>query len=230
MSQGFRGFPKDALAFLIELKANNEREWFEDNRQRYEDSIRTPALEYITAMQAPLAKVSKHFEAVPKKVGGSLMRIHRDVRFSADKSPYKTNIGIHFRHSAGRDVHAPGFYVHLDPEEAFFGVGIWHPQPEALEQIRKAVSQRPDDWRKARDAKAFATRFQLAGDSAKRPPRGFDKTHPEIKDIQRKDFIALQNAKAKLFQSPDLVDETTRAFKDASPFMKFLCESLKLPY
>ncbi len=122
----FSGFPIGLLHFLDELSRNNKREWFQANRSRYEQDVLQPALAFIETMAKPLEKISPHFCAVPKRMGGSLMRPYRDVRFSKDKRPYKTNVGIQFRHEAGRDVHAPGFYFPIEPDEAFLGVGIWH--------------------------------------------------------------------------------------------------------
>ena len=111
----FAGFPKDTLRFLADLSKNNDRDWFADNKDRYESAFVEPSLEFIAAMEKPLKKISPFLVAAPKKQSGSLMRIYRDVRFSKNKNPYKTNIGIQFRHEAGKDVHAPGLYVHLAP-------------------------------------------------------------------------------------------------------------------
>jgi uncharacterized protein (TIGR02453 family) len=108
----FEGFPKIAIPFLKKIKKNNNREWFNKNKQLYEDSIRSPSLQFIEAMREPLRmELSPHFVAVVKKIGGSLMRVYRDTRFAKDKTPYKTNVGIQFRHELGKDVHAPGLYL-----------------------------------------------------------------------------------------------------------------------
>ncbi len=226
----FNGFPKETLKFLRDLAKHNDRDWFDANRERYEDYFLAPALAYITAMQQPLAKVSPLYQAVPKKVGGSLMRIFRDVRFAKDKSPYKTNIGIHFRHEAFCDAYAPGFYVHVQPKECFIGAGIWHPQGDALRAIREAIDARSTDWKKARDAKAFRSRYELAGDSLQRPPRGFDADHPFIDDIKRKDFIGVIPLQDNALTSPDFVKESIAAFKAATPMSRFLCEAVGVPF
>ena len=134
-----RYFSPDIFAFLRDLEVNNSREWFRDNSDRYERDLREPALRFISAFAAPLAKISPCFRADPRKSGGSLFRIHRDVRFSADKSPYKTYTGIQFRHQRGKDAHAPGFYLHLQPRHVFAAVGSWHPDTEALAAIRSAI-------------------------------------------------------------------------------------------
>ncbi len=126
----FEGFPKTCVPYLKKLAKNNNRPWFNDNKQRYEDAVRTPALAFIEAMGPPLKKqLSPHFLAQPKKVGGSLMRVYRDTRFANDKTPFKTNVGIQFRHELGKDVHAPGFYLHIEPGNCFLGAGICAPKP-----------------------------------------------------------------------------------------------------
>ena len=226
----FAGFPPETLKFLADLKEHNDRDWFDANRSRYENEFLAPSLAYIQAMREPLQKVSPLFQAVPKKVGGSLMRIFRDVRFSKDKSPYKTNIGIQFRHEAGCDVHAPGFYVHIEPEECFFGVGIWRPAGEPLSAIRQAIAAQPSVWKKSKSGKAFRDRFKLAGDSLKRPPRGFDADHPLIEDLKRKDFIAVQNLDADAVTHPDFVKESAAAFKAARPMSSFLCNAIGIGF
>jgi len=119
------------------------------------------------------------------------MRVFRDTRFSRDKTPYKTNIGIQFRHQLGKDVHAPGFYVHIASDECFFAVGCWRPASDALNGIRKLISEKPENWIAARDDKKFLAHWSLSGDSLTRPPRGYDVNHPLIVDLKRKDFIAL---------------------------------------
>lgn len=227
--QTFEGFPVETLKFLRQLKRNNDREWFNENKSRYESSIREPALAFITAMQKPMEGLSACVSVVPKRVGGSLMRIYRDTRFSSDKTPYKTNIGIHFRHIADKDVHAPGFYVHIEPKEIFLGAGIWHPDSAALQAIRQRIDEDPGGWKRARDSKSFSGLYKLSGDSLKRPPRGYSSDHPLIEDIRRKDFIGVHALDAKSIEASEFVRNTTAAFKSAMPFMKFLCAALNLP-
>src|SRR5438270_1873354 len=132
MQADFHGFPKDFFAFFRELKANNERAWFEANKLRFRESVQVPMSEFIAAMAPHLAKVSKQFVADPRPNGGSMFRIYRDVRFARDKRPYKEHAACQFRHRFGRDVHAPGFYVHIAPDEVFFGGGLWMPGADSL--------------------------------------------------------------------------------------------------
>ncbi len=229
-SSEFKGFAKKSLLFLDELMCNNHRDWWAENKDRYETEVREPALEFIRAMRPRLARVSKHFVADDRKVGGSLMRVYRDTRFSADKTPYKTNIGIQFRHEAGKDVHAPGFYVHISPEECFIGVGLWHPESSALRQIRDAIVEKPSAWKRARDNKDFTSLFTLGGDSLKRPPRGYDPEHRFIDDLKRKDYIAMADLSHAQVISKKFLDQVGRHFSASRPFMKFLTGALGLPF
>jgi len=136
-------FSKKTFEFLAQLEKNNNRDWFNDHKSQYEEYVREPALDFIRQMQAPIAELSSHFVASDKKVGGSLMRIHKDARFSKDKTPYKINVGIQFRHFMGKDVHAPGFYFHLANDECFIGAGIWRPESKALNAIRTCIDENP---------------------------------------------------------------------------------------
>ncbi|MFA6921559.1 MAG: DUF2461 domain-containing protein [Gallionella sp.] len=223
-------FSKATFDFLGELADNNNRAWFEENKPRYEALVREPALDFIEAMEPALKSFAPGFRAEARKVGGSLMRVFRDTRFSRDKTPYKTNIGIQFRHSLGKDVHAPGFYVHIATDECFFAAGCWHPEPGALGKIRDLVAQRPEKWLVARDDKKFAAQWALAGDSLIRPPRGYAADHPAIADIKRKDYIALAPLSIKEFTGKGLVALTEKRFTETVPFMQFLCEALEVPY
>src|SRR5918992_310398 len=157
-------FGEDTFAFLRELKRNNDRDWFNANKDRYEGSVKEPFLQFINDVGPALRKVSRNLVADPRPVGGSMFRIYRDVRFSKDKSPYKTHAGIHFRHAFGKDAHAPGFYLHLEPGGSFAGVGIWRGGPATLGKIRDAIVDDPDAWISATREPPFADAYTLGGD------------------------------------------------------------------
>jgi len=231
MTNGFEGFPKDFFAFFRELKAHNERPWFEANKERFRNSVQAPMSGFIAAMAPRLSKVSKRFTADPRPNGGSMFRIYRDVRFSKDKRPYKEHAACHFRHSLGKDVHAPGFYMHFAPGEVFFGGGLWMPPPESLTKIRDAIAAKPAAWKKVVEERNFRAEFGgVRGEALTRPPRGYDPEHPYIDDIKRKSFYAMHEADQKLAASPALVDGVAESFTALSPLMKFLCASLDVPY
>lgn len=225
----FTGFPQNAQKFLIELGRNNNRQWFAENKPRYEELILEPALEFVAAMEKPLKRISPFFTAIPKRSGGSIMRVYRDTRFSKDKTPYKAYVGIHFRHESGKNAHAPGFYFHIDTNEVFLGGGIWQPEPQILEQIRFLIDDQPDRWTKIVRNQRLNSVFEFSGNSLQRPPKGYDASHPLIEDLKRKDHFVLAHLTKANLTSPKLVDLVVERFKLALPFMRFLCDSIKLP-
>lgn len=224
------GFGEETLTFLSELAANNEREWFKANKHRYEEQVLDPALRFIQSMQAPLADIAPHFTAVPTRVGGSLMRVYRDTRFSKNKTPYKTNIGIQFRHEQAKDVHSPGYYMHIDNEQVFLGAGMWRPDSDSLRSIRERIVAKPAEWRRAVGDTRFRRHFSLGGESLTRPPRGFDKDHEYIDDLRRKSFIAVKDLKVEDCLSTGFRRKVETAFDAATPFMRFLCKSVGVPF
>lgn len=226
MSTRYRGFTRDCLRFLQELAANNNRDWFQEHKERYEQDVLDNALLFIQNMQQPLAEIAPSFVALPTRVGGSLMRVYRDTRFAKDKTPYKTNIGIQFRHEQARDVHAPGYYVHIDPDQVFVGVGMWRPEADALRRIRERIAARPAEWRRAVDGKDFRRYFLLGGESLSRPPRGFDKDQQCIEDIKRKSFIAMREFEVDDCLKPRFQKSVETSFRKAEPFMRFLCTAV----
>ncbi len=225
-----RYFTKQTFTFLSALSENNEREWFEAHQQEYEDCVRSPALDFISDMSDEMSAISRHFLAQPKKVGGSLMRIYRDTRFSKDKTPYKTNIGIQFRHEVGKDIHAPGYYLHIEPGGCFIGIGLWHPDADALFKIRETIAQNGDAWLAARDDAIFRKHFTLEGDSLANAPRGFAKDHPLVEDLKRKDFICLAPLSETTVTSKNLRPQVVERFRQAAPYMRFLCKALELRF
>ena len=223
-------FTQATFSFLEALSANNERPWFEAHKQEYEDFVRTPALDFIGRMSDEMPAISRHFLAQPKKVGGSLMRVYRDTRFSRDKTPYKTNIGIQFRHELGKDVHAPGYYLHIAPEQCFLAVGLWRPDADALFRIRQAIVQNDEAWLAARDDAGFRNRFTLEGDALANAPRGFARDHPWVEDLKRKDFIAMMPLARKVITSRALHSHVVESFRQAAPYMRFLCGALEIRF
>ena len=225
-----RYFTKQTFAFLSALAANNNREWFEAHKQEYEDFVRTPALDFISHMAEEMPAISRHFRALPKKVGGSLMRVQRDTRFSRDKTPYKTNVGIQFRHEVGKDIHAPGYYVHIEPGECFVGVGLWHPESDVLFKVREAIVKNGEDWVAARDDRIFRKHFELVGDTLANAPRGFARDHPLVEDLKFKDFIALAQMSDAEMSSKNFRAQVAERFRQAAPYMRFLCKAMELRF
>jgi uncharacterized protein (TIGR02453 family) len=216
--------------FFRELKTNNNRDWFEANKKRYETQVRQPLLQFITDFGLRLAEISPHFVADARRVGGSLFRINRDVRFSKDKSPYKTHAGIQFRHEVGKDAHAPGFYLHLEPDSVFVGVGLWQPEAPALAKIRQAIADYPERWQQVITDEAFRKVYSLGGESLKTPPKGFDPNHPFIEDLKRKDFIASVGLSETDACAPDFIDRYADLCRRSASLMGFLTTTLGLSW
>ncbi len=223
-------FSEQTFEFLRQLAQHNNREWFQAHKSDYECHVREPARAFIRAMQPELARIAPHFIADDRKQGGSLIRIYRDIRFAGNKQPYKTHIGIHFRHEQGRNIHAPGFYLHIEPQKVFAGAGIWHPDSPTLQRIRHAIDTHPQQWRRVIADADFARLFHFSGDSLQRAPRGYPADHPLIRDLKRKDFIALTPLAPELMSDRELPAFIGSCFATATPLVAWLCRAIGLPW
>ena len=184
-------FTPALFEFLGELAMNNRREWFQANKVRYQRDVQDPMVQFVADFDDRLTGISRHMVADPRRSGGSVFRIYRDVRFSKDKSPYKTNAGVHFRHRVGREVHGPGLYLHMEPGNVFAGAGLWKPKSPTAGKIREAIVVNPRKWERIVSDDEFASMFSLEGDSLKRAPRGFDPGHPHIEYLKLKSYVAI---------------------------------------
>ena len=160
----------------------------------------------------------------------STFRIYRDVRFSKDKSPYKTQAAVHFRHEASKDVHAPGLYLHLEPGSVFGAAGIWQPGSKGLTKIRDAIVANPSRWKRIVSDDALSSTHRFEGESLKRPPRGYDPDHPLIDVLKQKDFLVVTDFTEEQVCAPDLVDRFAESCKTTAPYMEFLATALGLPW
>ncbi len=220
------GFDSSVFGFLIELSQHNDREWFRDNEGFYQSALKEPLLAMIDEFAPKLAAISPHFRADAR----SMFRIHRDVRFSKDKSPYKTHAAAQFRHKAGKDAHAPGFYLHIEPGSVFVGAGLWRPDADCLLRIRRRIVDKPKEWQALLAAADFRDHCQLRGDSLARPPRDFDPEHPLIDDLKRKDFIALVELDDSDVLAADFADRVAVACRRLAGFCQFLCRAVGVPF
>lgn len=225
-----RSFTRDLFQFLRELDQNNNRDWFQRNKDRYETSVRDPVLRFIVDIGPRLKELSPHFVADASLIGGSMMRIYRDLRFSKDKRPYKTAIGVHFWHAQGKDGGTPAFYLHLEPDHSSVGAGIWRPEPRTLKRIRDAIAEDPKKWERVTSGRKFRSSFAMVGESLKRPPSGYDPNHPFIEDIKRKDFAAGSPLSSGQVCSSDFPEVFLEALRASAPFAKFLTQAIGLPF
>lgn len=211
--------------FLRELKTHNNRDWFEKNRDRYEARVKDPMLRFIAGFGTPLRRISPYFEADARPTGGSMFRIYRDIRFSKDKSPYKTHAGAHFPHRhTGRDAHAPGFYLHLEPGRSIGGGGLWHPDAAALKKVRDRIIARPKEWA------AVRRRVDVEGETLKRVPAGYDPAHPFAEDLKLKDYYAMEGFSDRHVLAGDFMNRYVNVCRRTAPLMEFLTAALGLPW
>jgi uncharacterized protein (TIGR02453 family) len=228
MSQTY--FTPATFRFLRALDRHNSRDWFHAHKEDYERHVREPFLQLITDLQPALAKISAHYRADPRKSGGSLYRIYRDTRYSNNKLPYKSWQGARFFHVRRHEIQAPGFYLHIQPDDCFAGGGLWHPEPDALKHIREFLVDNPAAWERATRSKAFRAHLQLGGASLIRPPRGYDPAHALIDDLKRKDFIASTGFSEALACSDALLPWVVATFQQVAPLVDYLCAAQELEF
>jgi len=217
-------FTPELFRFLARLKRNNNRDWFQAHKDEYEAYARQPALRFIEDFAGPLSEIAPYLVADARPTRGSLFRIYRDTRFAADKRPYKTHLAMRFSHR-GKDVHSPGFYLHLDPTGCFAACGLWHPEPPTLFRVRTAIVERPEEWRQVRKLANWDDATRLS-----RPPRGFPCDHEFVEDLKLRDIgSAIEFTDAQVF-SPRFMATFAAACKKMSPLAGFLSSALGLKF
>ena len=228
----FGGFRPAAFRFLRDLARNNEKPWFEANRDVYEREVRDQMRLLVETLNVKLGSIAPEIVGDPKR---SPFRIHRDVRFSKDKSPYKTNAGAWLYHrDAGRKVGrvgeggGAGFYFHIDPTTCFMAGGIWMPAPPALLRIREAITAQPTALERLTSAPAFRRRFDGLNEEAKlrRVPQGFPPDHPAAEWLKLQSFTGRASIEPSVVTSPRLVDRLCRDFALLVPLVRWLNRTL----
>ena len=214
-------FSPRTYAWMADLADHNDRSWFAAHKGEYEAAVRAPALRFIEAVAPGLGALSPEVRCDAR----ALFRGQRDTRFSTDKTPYKTHVGLHFRHRAAADVHAPGFYLHLANEGNFFGAGIWRPDGPTLAKLRADMLERPEGW----TGLALGS-LVVGGESLKRPPRGVAPGHPAEAWLRRKDLIAMADVATEEVLGEGVVEGFVARCREAAPLMARLCAALGLPW
>ena len=218
-------FGPELFQFLAQIKRNNRRSWFLKNRDRYEEAVRQPGLRFVVDFGFRLKAISPWIVVDPKPHHGSLQRIYRDVRFSPDKRPYKSWVGMTFPH-AGRseEARAVGYYLHLEPDGSFLYGGTWQPDRRSLAKIRDAVAWKPEEWKKAKRG------LVLEGARLTRAPRGYLETHPMIEDLKWMDFVASVEFSKKQVYGPNFLADVTTAARKLAPLLGFLARAQGLQF
>lgn len=228
----FAGFPKKTITFLKELRKNNNKEWFAANKDDFDNHVMAPSREFVVAMGARLRKLSPEVEAVPK-VNGSLFRINRDTRFSKDKSPYKTNLGIFFWEGPRKKMECSGYYFHLEPNSLMIGVGMYMFPKELLSVYRDAVvDKKLGPALKKAVKKMPVDLFTGKGcampiDAYKKVPAGYDPDHSMAEFLKYKGLhCGVQGKIPKELHSDALLDYCYEQYKQLAPLHKWLVKAL----
>ncbi|WP_051669535.1 DUF2461 domain-containing protein [Bryobacter aggregatus] len=217
---GFPGFPKEALQFFQGLEKNNNREWFEKKKPVYEEKVKAPMIELVAALNQELLAFAPEHIVEPKK---AILRIYRDIRFSKDKTPYKTNIAADFhRHNLGKGEGA-SFYIHLTTKEFMIAAGVYNPLPEHLKLYRAWIADHHAEFRKiVENQKLKNLMGELQGEVMKRTPKGYLPGHPAEDLLKRKMYIFWTSLPPELAETSALLGEISKRMKALTPFIEFL--------
>lgn len=219
--------PKAGFDFLKKLKRNNNRDWFLENKHLYEENLKIPLQKVILELGKNLSNkaIGIHFD--PKR---SIFRINRDVRFSNNKDPYKTNIGASFvSYCHNKKDQFPGLYIHIEPGNCFIGGGLYMPSGEQIRKIRELINQDPDVLKKIISAPNVKKYFGgLSGEKLKTAPRGTSADHPHIDLLRWKQFIYIKHYKDSDFQTGNLAKTIEKEFMAMMPLVNWLNKALTL--
>lgn len=219
-STSFKGFPAEGMEFLRELRENNDREWFNPRKEIFVEKVQAPMIELVSAVHKEMLQFAPEYVGEPKKC---IFRIYRDTRFSKDKTPYKTHIAAAmWRSSGGKDT-GSGYYFSISTEEIEIGGGVYAPDPSTLLQARQYIGDHAEEFRKTFENPTVRKLFGgLWGESAIRPPKGFDAAHPAIDLIKKKHFVLMKGVDPALATTPKLLPEIVKRFEALTPFLRFL--------
>ena len=209
--------------FLRDLKRHNDRDWFAANRDRYITAVEAPMLQFIADFAPRLKVISAAYVADKRRMGGSMFRIHRDTRFSPDKSPFKTWTAARFPHEARRKVTGvPAFYLHLGIDERFGGGGVYHIDMPQLTRVRRHIVESPKEWKSVRE------RVEIHGEQLKRAPAGFSASHEHIEDLKRQNLYTLTEFSSEEIVADDVMDRFVESCERAAPLVEFQTRALGL--
>ena len=229
MTEGtFTHFPKETITFFKELENNNNKEWFQSHKQDYVDNVQSPAIDFITSMGERLKAISAGIIYDTRTNGaGSLMRIYRDIRFSPDKTPYKTNLGIVFWEGEGKKMENPGYYFHLDTKGTGFYAGFYMIPKDKLKTFRNAVDVNGAELQEAID-EIQSKGYTVGGDKYKRVPQGFDADHPHAELLKYKGLHSSTGAlDPEIITSPDFIDICFTHWQNQYPLHAWLVSAFK---
>jgi uncharacterized protein (TIGR02453 family) len=217
---------QSTLKFLSALKKNNNRDWFLVNKKEY-DAAKEDFIDYVQKLIAGISTFDKKVSGLEAK--NCVFRINRDVRFSHDKSPYKSNMGANMS-PGGKKSPSAGYYFHVQPGGSFIAGGMWQPEPDKLKALREDILYDPDDFKKIIGSKEFKKHYGKLSDEdkLKTAPKGFDKEHPDIELVKYKSYIVVKNLSDKEVLDKNLLKNTLEAYKALKSLNDYLNKSAGL--
>jgi uncharacterized protein (TIGR02453 family) len=220
MKHTFQGFSRAGIAFLRDLKKNNNREWFTPRKSIYEEQLRLPMIELVRAIHGEMLRFAPEYVGEPAKC---VFRIYRDTRFAKDKTPYKTHIAASFgRNGLGKNCGAM-YYFSISPEEIAIAGGVYHPAPDVLLAVRQHIARHHEAFRATFESRRLKKLLgELQGESAARAPKGFDPEHPAIDLVKRKMYCFFIMLDPAIATTPKLFREIVKCFEAMAPFVEFL--------
>ncbi len=225
MAIGFAGFPPDTLKFLRALTRNNNRDWFFAHKQIYEEKVKGPMVDLVIALGGAMQGFGPEMIVDPKK---AIYRIYRDIRFSADKSPYKTHIAAVFVPRGIPKNSAAVLYFHLSPEEVIIAGGIYMPGSPELRAIRQHIAGHYEELQAILKNREFANMFGgIWGERLSRPPRGFPLNHPAMELLRHKQYLVSVTEKPEFAETRDLFPRLLTCFTAMMPLVRFLNAALR---
>ena len=220
-------FQPSTVSFLKELKKNNNKPWFDNHREKYL-SAKIDFENFIGKLLAATAAFDNDIKEL--QVKNCTFRINRDIRFSKDKTPYKTNMGASLNRGGKKSIFA-GYYFHLEPGKSFLGGGLWMPPSPALKKVRQEIDYCFDEFKKIISSSAFKSQYpgleMNEGQMLVNVPKGYDKENPAVSFLKLKSFVATKNIPDALLTSPTLTKEVALAFKALMPLIKFMNRSME---
>ncbi|HTR99535.1 MAG TPA: DUF2461 domain-containing protein [Bacteroidota bacterium] len=217
----FHGFPKEGLKFLHALKRNNNRPWFQKHRAEYEENVRFPMQCLVAGLAVRLHDEIPEMEFNPRR---AIFRIYRDVRFSNNKAPYKTNVAAWFGPRADRGAtEGPGLYVGVGTDEVFIGGGLYMPSGGQLKAIRRSIAEKPEEYLAIVGARRFRKVFGgIQGEVLSRAPLGYGPDHPMIEHLRHKQYFVGIELKERDCFAASFLEKVARTFTDTMPLVRWL--------
>jgi uncharacterized protein (TIGR02453 family) len=220
MTNRFAGFPPETLKFLKQLKRNNNRDWFLAHKDIYELKVKAPMTEFVFHLGLALHQFAPELIVDPKR---AIFRIYRDIRFSADKSPYKTQIAAVFVPRGIPKNTGAALYFHIEPTQVMVAGGTYMPDPATLRILRQHIAAHWEDYAAITNQRRFKKMFgDVQGERLVRPPSGFSADHPAIDVLRMKQFYVVQTEPAELAEGPKLFPRLLTLFSAMIPFVRFL--------